>query len=379
MPPRRRKHSRRVYNRRIMRDYFANKFVAAHQLFLTNTLAEWLIAGIVSVAVWSGLWVVRRLIASRYKNYSAGQHRLPVRLIAYLAGNTKQFLFVAVALDVAQAGLTLPDRIQHAVSATVLILLLLQLGLWAGGAVRFYVETKELERGADRAFAGSMDIINFVTRMLIWSLLVLVALDNFGINITALLAGLGVGGVAVALALQNVLGDLFASLSIALDKPFIVGDRLVIDTFAGDVEHIGIKTTRLRSETGEQIILSNADILKSRVRNFGRAEEQRSLTSIRVTYDTPPDKLRRIPALLEGIVREHSNARFERCHLKTLGEVALHFELSYFVRQPSLNPLLDLQQAVNFRILDEFRNMGVEFDYPTQRIIIARQRSAAEH
>jgi small-conductance mechanosensitive channel len=187
-----------------------------------------------------------------------------------------------------------------------------------------------------------------------------------------------VGGVAVALALQNVLGDLFASLSIALDKPFVVGDRLGIDTFIGNVEHIGIKTTRLRSETGEQIILSNADILKSRVRNFGRAQEQRTLANIRVTYETPPDKLQEIPKLLESIVREQANARFDRCHQKSLGEAALHFELSYFVRQPSLNSLLDLQQAVNFRILDEFRRLGVEFDYPTQRVILAQPRNAAE-
>ncbi len=160
----------------------------------------------------------------------------------------------------------------------------------------------------------------------------------------------------MALALQNVLGDLFASLSIALDKPFVVGDRLVIDTFAGNVEHIGIKTTRMRSETGEQIILSNADVLKSRLRNFGRAQEQRSLTTIRVTYDAPAGKLRTIPALLEGIVREQPSARFERCHLKTLGDTGLQFELSYFVRQPS--PLLDVQQAVNFRIIDEFERLG---------------------
>jgi small-conductance mechanosensitive channel len=264
------------------------------------------------------------------------------------------------------------------VSAIVLILILLQVGIWAGRAVRFYLEMKELERGADQVFAGSLDIINFVAGLVVWSLLILVALDNFGVNITALLAGLGVGGVAVALALQNVLGDLFASLSIALDKPFVVGDRLAIDTFIGNVEHIGIKTTRLRSETGEQIILSNADILKSRVRNFGRAQEQRTLANIRVTYETPSDKLQEIPKLLESIVREQANARFDRCHLKSLGESALHFELSYFVRQPSSNSLLDLQQAVNFRILEEFRRLGVEFDYPTQRVILAQPRNTAD-
>jgi small-conductance mechanosensitive channel len=228
-----------------------------------------------------------------------------------------------------------------------------------------------MERGSDRVFAGSLDIINFVAQMLIWSLLMLVALENLGVNITALLAGLGVGGVAVALALQNVLGDLFASLSIALDKPFGVGDTLTIDTFTGAVERIGIKTTRLRSDTGEQIILSNADILKSRVRNFGRATEQRALATIRVGYATPDEILRGIPKLLETIVREQANARFERCHLKMIGEYCLQFELSYFVQHPKINPLLDLQQAVNFRILEEFRRLGVEFAYPAQRVVVA--------
>src|ERR1700721_3141780 len=267
-------------------DYLTHKINVVQELFRSNSLTDWLIAGIVAVAVWSALWIVRRLVASRYEKYAAAQNRMPIRLLAYLVGNTKQFLFIAIALDAAQASLTLPERVQRAVANTVLILILLQVGLWAGRAVRFYLETKELERGADKVFAGSLDIINFVARIVIWSLLVLVALDNLGVNITALLAGLGGGGVAVGLALQNVLGDLFASLSIALDKPFVVGDTLTIDTFTGKVEHIGIKTTRLRSVSGEQIILSNADILKSRVRNFGRLSKQRILATIRLGFDT---------------------------------------------------------------------------------------------
>ena len=360
----------------VMSDYLSHKIDTAQRLLLSNSLAEWLIAGILAAAVWSGLWIVKRLIAARYEKYSAAQTRMPIRLIAYLIGNTEQFLFVAIALYAAQASLTLPDRLQHIVSNIVLILVLLQVGLWAGRSLRFYLEMKQLERGADQVFSGSLDIINFVARMLIWSLLILVALDNLGVNITALLAGLGVGGVAVALALQNVLGDLFASLSIALDKPFVVGDSLVIDTFTGKVEHIGIKTTRLRSETGEQIIFSNADLLKSRLRNFGRAQEQRALATIRVTYETPSDKLRAIPKLLESIVREQANSRFERCHLKSLGESSFQFELSYFVQQPSSNPMLDLQQAVNFRIIDELRRLGVEFAYPAQLVFLDRHRAA---
>jgi small-conductance mechanosensitive channel len=359
-----------------MIDYLTKKLGTVEGLLLGNSLSEWLIAAGLALAIWGALWVLRRLIASRYKGYSGAQNPTVVRLVAYLIGNTKQILFFAIALYAAKASLTLPPRVEQVVSNVVLIMILLQVGLWAGRTVRFYLEMKELERGADRVFAGSLNIINFVAGMLIWSLLILVALSNLGVNITALLAGLGVGGVAVALALQNVLGDLFASLSIALDKPFVIGDSLVIDAFIGKVEHIGIKTTRLRSEGGEQIILSNADILKSRVRNFGRAPEQRALATLRVTYDTPAEKLKEIPKLLEGIVREHPQARFERCHLKTLGEASFLFELTYFVRQPAANPLLDLQQSVNFRIIDEFRRLDVEFAYPTQHIIVDGMRAS---
>jgi small-conductance mechanosensitive channel len=353
-----------------MADFLTHTLGASERIFYGNSVADWLIAGVVAVAVWSGLTLLRRLIAARYKRYSTAHHSTPVRLIFYLIGNTKQFLFLAIALYAGQESLTFPPKLQHIVSNFVLILVLAQVGLWAGRSVRFYLELKEMERGADRVFAGSLDIISFVARMLIWSLLILVALDNLGVNITALLAGLGVGGVAVALALQNVLGDLFASLSIALDKPFAVGDRSNIDTYTGSVEHIGIKTTRLRSETGEQIILSNADILKSRVRNYGRMPEQRALLTIRAAYGTPGEKLRGIPKLLEGIVREQANARFDRCHLKLLGESWLEFELAYFVQQPKLNPLMDVQQTVIFRILDEFRRLDIEFAYPTHRVVL---------
>ena len=353
-----------------MPDVLAHTLGISERVYYGNSVADWVIAVAVAVAVWSALSIVRRLVAARARKYATAHRSTPVRLIFYLLGYTKQLLFFAMAVYAAQENLTFPPKLQHIITNSVLTLILFQVGVWAGRSIRFYLEIKEMERGPDRVFAGSLDIINFVARILIWSLLTLVALDNFGVNITALLAGLGVGGVAVALALQNILGDLFASLSIALDKPFVVGDSLNIDTFTGTVEHIGIKTTRLRSESGEQIILSNADILKSRVRNYGRMPEQRVLTTLRVTYATPGGKLQGIPKVLEDIVRAQPNARFERCHLKTLGESSLLFELSYFAQQPKLNPLMDLQQTVNYRIIDEFQRLGIEFAYPMQRILL---------
>ena len=353
------------------------KSLGLTRLLLGNPASDWLLATALGGAAWLLLLLLRKFFESRYQKFSSGSHPTLLRLLVYLLANSTQVVFLAAAVSVALQILTLPDKTQRGVWIAVKILVLLQIGLWAGRAVRFYLELKELERGADRVFAGSLDIINFVARIVIWTLLILVALDNLGVNITALVAGLGVGGVAVALSLQNILGDLFASLSIALDKPFTVGDSLTIDTFVGRVEHIGIKTTRLRSESGEQIILSNADVLKSRVRNFGRQEEQRILVTIRATYDTPAEKLKDLPKLLEKIVREQTVVRFERCHLRTLGESSFLFELSYFVQQPAVNSVLDIQQAVNFRIIDELRTLGVEFAYPAQQILLGQPKTGA--
>jgi small-conductance mechanosensitive channel len=352
-----------------MADWLQHTLGLSEHVYYGNSIADWAVAGFVAISSWLGLSIVRRLIVARSRRPAVSGRPTPVRLFFHLLAHTKQFLIVALAVYAGQEDLVFPPKAQHIVDTVVVMAILLQMGLWAVRALKFYLQIKELERGPDRGFTGSLDIINFVAQMLIWSLLSLVALENLGINITALLAGLGVGGVAVALALQNVLGDLFASLSIALDKPFVVGDRLVIDAFAGVVERIGIKTTRMRSDAGEQIILSNADILKSRVRNYGRAPEQRALASIRVPYGTPRETLHAIPKLMESIVQEQPNARFDRCHLKALESAWLEFELSFFVQQPKINSLLDLQQAVNFRIIDEFHRLGVAFAYPTQRVV----------
>jgi small-conductance mechanosensitive channel len=361
-----------------MIDELSKKIGVTPERLLGNPLSDWLAAAIVALLVWTILWAVRKFVTVHYESHVKDKSPRPIWLTAYLISNTTRFFFIGVTLYAAQEILTLPAKTQRIVDNTVMLLLLLQAGIWAGRAVRFYLEMKRRERGADRVFAGSLDIINFVARMLIWAFLTLVALENLGVNITALLAGLGVGGVAVALALQNILGDLFASLSIALDKPFMVGDLLTIDTFTGNVEHIGIKTTRLRSESGEQIILSNADILKSRVRNFGRLRERRMLATVRVSYETPAEKVKKIPQLLRNIVGEYPQARFERCHLMSLGDCCLQFELSYFVQEPNVNSPLDLQQSVNFRIIDEIKRLGIEFAYPTQLVYMNGQRAAAD-
>ena len=347
-----------------MGDLVGQFLATPERSLLGNSPDAWVFAAVTAAAAWAVLWLLRELIAIRYRRYLSGAGMPPIRILPDLVGATRQFFMIAVALFAAQSNLTLPARLHGSLQRLLLVLMLLQAGIWAVRSVQLLLDLKRQERGGDPTLLGSVAVIMLVSRLLIWSILILVGLENFGVNITALLAGLGVGGVAIALALQNILGDLFASLSIALDKPFIVGDSLVIDAYSGSVEKIGIKTTRLRSDSGEQIILSNADILKSRVRNYGRATELRVLCQVRVRYDTPPERLREIPGLLRAIVAAQPQARFERCHLTTLGSWALQFELSYFRLDPAAHPLLDLQHEVNCRILEELARIGVRIAVP---------------
>jgi small-conductance mechanosensitive channel len=211
-------------------------------------------------------------------------------------------------------------------------------------------------------------LLTFGARITIWSLGALVLLGNAGVDITALVAGLGIGGIAVAFALQNILGDLFASLSIVLDRPFAVGDFITVDDVQGTVEQIGVKTTRIRSLSGEQILVSNSDLLKSRIRNFKRMRERRSLFRVGVTYETQLEKLKAIPRWLREIVEAQPRTRFDRAHLLAFGDSALTFEVVYFVLAPEFVVLADTQHAIHLALVEKFESEGVSFAYPTRTV-----------
>jgi small-conductance mechanosensitive channel len=200
--------------------------------------------------------------------------------------------------------------------------------------------------------------------------ILLLMLDNLGINVTALVAGLGVGGIAVALAVQNILGDLFASLSIVLDKPFVIGDSITVDSYSGTVEHVGLKTTRIRSLGGEQLVFSNSDLLKARLRNFKHMQERRIVFSVGVLYQTPADKLEKIPALVKEIIEKAPRVRFDRAHLRDLGDSALIFEIVYWVLDPTYARYMDAQQSINLGLIRCFADEGIGFAYPSQSLFI---------
>jgi small-conductance mechanosensitive channel len=197
-------------------------------------------------------------------------------------------------------------------------------------------------------------------------------------DISAFVASLGIGGIAVALALQNVLGDLFASLSILLDKPFVIGDFIVVGDMAGTVESVGLKTTRIRSLSGEQLIFSNSDLLGSRVRNFKRMEERRVAFEIGVVYGTSSEALREIPELVRKAVESQENARFDRSHFKGFGESSLDYESVYYMNVPDYAAYMDTQQAINLALYEEFEERGIEFAFPTRTIFVQHEGAEAQ-
>jgi small-conductance mechanosensitive channel len=212
-------------------------------------------------------------------------------------------------------------------------------------------------------------------RIVIWVIALIVLLDNLGIQVSALVAGLGIGGIAVALAAQNLLGDLFSYFIIFFDHPFEIGDFIIIDNFLGTIESIGIKTTRIRSLGGEEIIFSNTDLVNSRLRNYKRMRKRRVLFKFAVIYQTTLEKLKEIPAIVTEIIQQINGATLDRVHFAAFGDFSLDFEVVYYVNSSDYNRYMDVQQEIYFRIKEEFEKRGIEFAYPTQTLFLEKENT----
>lgn len=347
------------------------------QLF-GNALAAWSAALGLFTFVWAALHLLRHVLTKRVERLAAGTGSTAWRLAGHVVARTQSWFFLAIALLAATRVLELPGSIDTALTRGIALTLVLQLGFWLSAALGKFLDLRrERQLAEDPSAVAAIDVLGFVARLAVWSVVLLVFLDNAGINITTLIAGLGVGGIAVALAAQTVLGDLFASLSIVLDKPFAVGDFLSIDEYLGNVEHVGLKTTRLRSLSGEQLVFSNTDLLGSRIRNYGRMFERRIVFSLGVTYQTQADELRAIPGMVRSIIEANEHVRFDRAHLKELGDFALLYEVVYHVLSPDYSLYMDIQQTVNLGIIERFAASGIEFAYPTQTLHVAAGARAA--
>ena len=338
----------------------------ASQVYYGNTLSNWLGAAVSFVLWFTVLPLVRGFVLRRLRNLHPQQSAEALELALALLDATTRLFLLAVAAWLSLRWLEIPPGLDRKLGIALQIIAWFQFGLWGVTLVSHFVRRRQAAVASGEG-AASLNILRFVGILLVWVVALLMLLANLGVKIMPLVAGLGIGGVAIALAVQNVLGDLFASLSIALDKPFKVGDFLVIGEEKGTVEQIGIKSTRLRSLTGEMIVMSNGDLLKSRVRNYGLLYERRASFTISIVYETPRQLVAQVPGLIEAAIRAQPKTRFDRSHFRNLGDYALVYEAVYFVLDAEYNTYMDIQQAINLRLLDEFAGQGIELAYPTTK------------
>ncbi len=349
------------------------------KVYLGNTLQNWLVALCIMVVAFAVLKIIHRVAISRLSKLAATTDTQIDDLLVSMLKQTKFLILLVASAYMASYALTLKPSIMALWQKAVVLILILQGGLWASAGISFALgRTLQKRMDQDASSATTISLLGFVARLILWVIVLLLILDNLGVNITGLIAGLGIGGIAVALAVQNILGDLLASLSIVLDKPFVIGDTIVVDKLTGTIEHIGLKTTRLRSIDGEELIFSNNDLLKSRIHNYKRMQERRVVFNLGITYQTPLEKLTSVNEMVRTIIESQPQVRFDRVHFKEYGDSSLNYEVVYFVTNPDYKMYMDVQQAINLDIFRRFQEEGIEFAYPTRTVYLQNQEEGVK-
>ncbi len=342
------------------------------QTFWGNTLATWLLALAIAAFALLVLSILKRTMSRKVLAWVRKTESDLDDLIVDLFSRTRYLFLILVSIYAGSLVLTLPPQVEPWIRTVMVILFWVQVALWGTGVVDYLV-SRQVKEQDKKAAATTINALGYVGKVVLWTVALLLALDNIpGIEVDALIASLGIGGIAVALAAQNILGDLFASLSIVLDQPFVIGDSITVGEYAGTVEAIGIKSTRVRSLTGEQLIFSNSDLLNSRIRNYGRMEERRVSFTLGLTCQTPYEKLVEIPGIIQEIIEAQPQARFGRAHFKAYGNFSLNFEIVYSMLTSDYGVFMDIQQAINLEILRRFAEEGIELAYPTQTVFVAQ-------
>jgi len=326
--------------------------------FLGNAPEQWLQAVAAAGLGVALLWVLRTLTEHRLATLAAQTDTIADDFAIELVRGIKTSMFVFVALVGVDAFIAFPPPADEAVRIIKILALVLQGFAWTNVIVTFWLGqwARNNPRQSDRT---TMAALGFGVRLVLWSLLVLLALQNYGVNITTLITGLGVGGIAIALAVQNILGDLFAALSIVLDKPFVLGDYVVVDQLEGTVEKVGLKTTRIRSVNGEEVIFSNADLLRSRIRNLARRQGRRFVLHTTLALHTDAAALSRVPDLFQQAIGDQPFLAFQRSHLIGTTPAGHEFETAFYVHHADWIVALDARQAILLRVYSAFQREGI--------------------
>lgn len=337
-----------------------------------HPLREWAVALGLALLVLLAVALLKRLIAGRLARLAA---RTETGFDDFLVGVIKRTRWLLIALPAIYVGslaLALSPKSQGVLRSVAILAVLMQLALWGLVAIDFWGARYQRRRlGVDAASVTMIAAVSFLGKVVLWSLVFVLALDNLGVDVTALLTGLGVGGIAVALAVQNILGDLLASLSIVIDKPFVIGDSIAVGDFTGTVEKIGLKTTHLRSVSGEQVIFPNGDLLQSRIRNWTRLAERRVVLTFSLDHATPADTLSRVPDTLRSFIEGQEQVRFDRAHFKGIGATGMDFEAIYWILTPDYKLFMDRQQAVGLNLVRWLDEQGLHLA-STRPVVLER-------
>ncbi len=343
-----------------------------HTTCAQNTVLEWLTAATTGVLAALAVRLMQGL-TTKYvgRLVTRTSHQADDVLLDVVCA-THWFSYVAVALFAGGQMLTLGDDVSNVLAAVLAIALFVQVGIWAQVLTKSLVGRWVQRRGDNQSSTMAAGIA-FVARLVIWTGVVLMILANLGVDITAVVAGLGVGGVAAALAVQGVLSDLFASLSMYFDRPFDIGDFIIVDDYMGTVEKVGLRTSRIASLGGEQLIFANSDLVKSRIRNYARMKERRVVFGFGIEYGHSAQKVERAATIAREVIEGTSDTRLDRVHFKAYGAYALDYEAVYYVLSPDYTLYMQRQHEINVAIYRRFEQEGISFAFPTQTLHIHRE------
>lgn len=344
-----------------------------NQEFWHNSVREYLI---VVGFILLGIFLVRIFKRTILEQVRKLTDKTKTNIDNYFVESVEKYVIPAVYFSIIYSGLrylNLPPKVVAALSvAYTVIITYYGVGLVAN-VIRLSLRSYARKRGPGPEAVKQIGGIILIINVLVWGLGLLFLFDNLGYDVTAVVAGLGVGGIAIALAAQNILGDLFNYFVIFFDRPFESGDFLVIDDKNGIVDQIGIKTTRIKTLSGEQLVMANSDLTTSRIHNYKKMQRRRIVFSVGVSYETSLEQLKKIPKVIKEVVLEQEPVTFDRAHFQKYGDSSLVFEIVYFVENPDYNLYMDVQQQINFGIYEKFEAMGVVIAFPTRTLYIRNE------
>jgi len=340
------------------------------QTFLHNRILDYLICLSVFLIGIIVIQIFKRFLLKRLRKWAKRTATTIDDFLIRMIEKELLPLFYFGAFYVSIQGLTLNPALEKGINVLGLILLTIFGVRFLLAVIVYGLENYWVKKEKDVAKKQGLKGILMTVKVIVWGLAIIILLDNFGIKVSALIAGLGIGGVAIALAAQSILGDLFSYFSIFFDRPFEIGDFIIVGDLLGTVEHIGIKTTRVRSLGGEQLVFSNTDLTNSRVRNYKRMDKRRVVFRLGVTYETGLRELKEIPVVITNIIKGINDTVFDRTHFFSYGDFSLVFEVVYYVIGSDYNKYMDIQQEINLKIKEEFEKHGIEFAYPTQTLYL---------